>query len=132
LTHAKEFGIDLFLNTAISFTSDLTNDEFKEITLPMGYGRNVTMILKELFNNVLRHSGARNVNASAFLNDDNSVSVVVEDDGKGFDIETIKSGNGMRNINNRAKKISGVIETRSSLNEGTSVTLTIKKIPYLH
>ena len=132
LTHAKEFGIDLFLNTAISFTSDLTNDEFKEITLPMGYGRNVTMILKELFNNVLRHSGARNVNASAFLNDDNSVSVVVEDDGKGFDIETIKSGNGMRNINNRAKKINGVIETRSSLNEGTSVTLTIKKIPYLH
>jgi len=132
LVHAKEFGIDLFLNTAISFTSDLTNDVFKEITLPMGYGRNITMILKELFNNVLRHSGARNVTATAFLNDDNSISVVVEDDGKGFDMNTVKSGNGMRNINNRAKKINGVIETRSSVNDGTNVTLTIKKIPHLH
>ena len=132
LTHAKEFGIDLFLNTSISFTSDLTSDSFKEITLPMGYGRNISMILKELFNNVLRHSGAKNVNGTAFLNDDFGICIVVEDDGKGFDINTIKSGNGMRNINNRAKKINGIIETRSSVNEGTSVTLIIEKIPHLN
>jgi len=132
LTHAKEFGIDLFLNTAISFTSDLINDKFEGITLPMGYGRNITMILKELFNNVLRHSGAKNVKASAFLNDDRNICITVEDDGKGFDMNTVKSGNGMRNINNRAKKIKGVIETRSSVNNGTIVTLTIKDIPQLH
>jgi len=132
LTHVKEFGIDLFLNTAISFTSDLTSDKFKEIILPMGYGRNITMILKELFNNVLRHSGAQNVKASAVLSHDNYISIVVEDDGKGFDMATVKSGNGMRNINNRAKKINGVIETRSSINEGTSVTLVIKQLPPLN
>jgi signal transduction histidine kinase len=132
LTHAKEFGIDLFLNTAISFTSDLTSDTFKEIILPMGYGRNITMILKELFNNALRHSGAKNVKASALLNGDNNIYISVEDDGKGFDMNTIKSGNGMRNINNRAKKIKGAIETRSSINNGTSVTLIIKDIPQLH
>jgi signal transduction histidine kinase/ligand-binding sensor domain-containing protein len=132
LTHVKEFGIDLFLNTAISFTSDLTNDTFKEIILPMGYGRNITMILKELFNNALRHSGAQNVKASAVLNHDNYISIAVEDDGKGFDMATVKSGNGMRNINNRAKKINGVIETRSSISEGTSVTLVIKQVPHLH
>ena len=132
LTHVKEFGIDLFLNTAISFISDLTNDTFKEIILPMGYGRNITMILKELFNNVLRHSAAKNVKASAFLSHDNNICILVEDDGKGFDMDTIKSGNGMRNINNRAKKINGVIETISSVNKGTTVTLTIKQIPHLH
>jgi len=100
--------------------------------LPMGYGRNITMILKELFNNVLRHSGAKNVKASAFLNRDNNICIIIEDDGKGFDKGTVKSGNGMRNINNRAKKINGVIETKSSVNEGTSVTLIIKDIPQLH
>ena len=73
-----------------------------------------------------------NDRASAFLNDDNYICILVEDDGKGFDMDTIKSGNGMRNINNRAKKINGVIETRSSINEGTSVTLIIKDIPQLH
>jgi signal transduction histidine kinase/ligand-binding sensor domain-containing protein len=132
LIHMKEFGIDLFLNTAISFTSNLTNDIFKEVTLPMGYGRNITMILKELFNNTLRHSGAKNVKASAFLNHDNNICIIIEDDGKGFDMNTIKSGNGMRNINNRAKKMNGVIETRSSVDEGTSVTLIIKWKPHLH
>ncbi len=132
LTHVKEFGIDLFLNTAISFTSDLTNETFKEIILPMGYGRNITMILKELFNNTLRHSGAQNVKAAALLNQDNYLCIVVEDDGKGFDIGTVKSGNGMRNINNRAKKVNGVIDIRSSVNEGTSIALTIKRIPHLY
>jgi signal transduction histidine kinase/ligand-binding sensor domain-containing protein len=127
----KEFGIDLFLNTAISFTPDLTDDTFKEITLPMGYGRNIIMILKELFNNALRHSGAKNVKASAFLTEDNNICIITEDDGKGFDMNT-KSGNGMRNIINRAKKLNGRIETESSVGKGTTVTLVIKRIPDLH
>ena len=38
----------------------------------------------------------------------------------------------MRNINNRAKKMDGVIETRSSVGEGTIVMLIIKKIPHLY
>jgi len=98
----------------------------------MGYGRNITLILKELFNNTLRHSGAKNVNAYAFLNQDNHICITIEDDGKGFDMNTIKSGNGIRNINNRAKKIDGVIETRSSPGKGTTVTLIIRKIPHLY
>jgi len=132
MLHIKEFGMDLFLNTAISFTSNLTDDTFKEITLPMGYGRNITMILKELFNNALRHSGAKIVKVSAFLTEDNHICIITEDDGNGFDMNTIKSGNGMRNIINRAKKLNGTIETTSAVGEGTTVTLVIKKIPDLH
>jgi ligand-binding sensor domain-containing protein len=132
MLHIKEFGIDLFLNTAISFTLNLTDDTFKGITLPMGYGRNIIMILKELFNNALRHSGAKNVKASAFLTGENNICIITEDDGKGFDMNTIKSGNGMRNIINRAKKLNGIIETKSSVGEGTTVTLVIKRIPDLH
>jgi len=132
MLHIKEFGIDLFLNTTISFTSNLTDATFKEITLPMGYGRNITMILKELFNNALRHSGAKNVKVSAFLTGDNNICIITEDDGKGFDMNTIKSGNGMRNIINRTKKLNGTIETKSSVGEGTTVTLVIKRIPDLH
>jgi signal transduction histidine kinase len=132
LIHVKEFGIDFFLNTSINFTSDLTDDIFREVKLPMGYGRHITLVLKELFNNALRHSGAKNVSASAFLNQDGQLSIIVKDDGKGFDMNAIKSGNGMRNTNNRAKKIDGEIETKSSPGEGTIVTLLIKKIPNLH
>jgi len=127
LIHIKEFGIDFFLNTAISFTSNLTDDVFKGLILPMGYGRNITLIFKELYNNILRHSGAKNVRASAFLNQDNDICITVEDDGKGFDMNTIKSGNGILNTNIRANKVNGVITTRSSIGEGTTVALIIKR-----
>jgi signal transduction histidine kinase/ligand-binding sensor domain-containing protein len=132
MLHIKEFGIDLFLNTDISFTSNLAVETFKEITLPMGYGRNITMILKELFNNSLRHSGAKNVKASAFLTEDRDICIIVEDDGKGFDMNTIKSGNGLRNLINRAKKLNGTIEVKSLAGEGTTATLVIKRIPDLY
>jgi signal transduction histidine kinase len=132
LTLIKEFGIDLFLNTPINFTSDLTDDVFKEIILPMGYGRNIILVFKELFNNSLRHSGAENVKAVAFVNRDNKICITAEDDGKGFDADTIKSGNGLRNINNRAKKMNGVIEISSSIGRGTSITLVIYQLPTLH
>lgn len=129
MLHIKEFGIDLFLNTDMNFTSNLTVDAFKEITLPMGYGRNIIMILKELFNNSLRHSGAKNVTASAFLTDDNNICIITEDDGLGFDMNTVKSGNGMRNMINRAKKLNSTVETSSSVGHGTTVTLLIKRTP---
>lgn len=132
MLHIKEFGIDLFLNTAISFTSNLTDDTFKGVTLPMGYGRNITLIFKELFNNTLRHSGAKNVRASAFFNQDSDICITIEDDGNGFDMNSIKTGNGMQNINNRAKKMNGTIETKSSMGKGTTVTLVIKRVPDLH
>jgi signal transduction histidine kinase len=38
----------------------------------------------------------------------------------------------MRNINNRAKKLNGVIETKSPVGEGTTVTLVIKKVEQFH
>jgi len=132
LTHIKDFGIDIFLNTAINFKSTLADDKFKEVTLPMGYGRNITLICKELFNNILRHSGAKNVNASSFLDQNNNICITIEDDGIGFDIHTVKSGNGTRNISNRAKKMNGVIVTKSIVGEGTIVTLTIEKMQNLY
>ncbi len=132
MLHIKEFGMDFFLNTDISFTSNLTVEKFKKITLPMGYGRNIILILKELFNNSLRHSGAKNVKASAFLTEDNDICIIIEDDGKGFDINTIKSGNGLRNIINRVKKLNGTVEIKSSAGKGATATLVINRIPDLH
>jgi len=132
LNHINEFGMDLFLNTSISFTSTLTDDRFKEIILPMGYGRNITLICKELFNNTLKHSGAKNVNASAFLDKNSNICIIIEDDGNGFDTHNIKSGNGTRNINNRAKKMNGIVIIRSTVGKGTMVTLVIEKTSNLY
>jgi len=131
LNHLSEFGIDIFLNSPISFLPDIMVNEFNTVTLPMGHGRNISMIFKELFNNALKHSDAGNVMLSTELNADKDICIMVEDDGKGFNLEHVKKGNGLKNINNRAEKINGVIVISSSENKGTRTTLVLKGYKHL-
>jgi ligand-binding sensor domain-containing protein/signal transduction histidine kinase len=131
LNHLSEFGIDMFLNTTISFLPDVMIDKFKSITLPMGYGRNITLIFKELFNNTLKHSEAGKVSLSTKLNAEKDICIILEDDGKGFDREHVKKGYGLKNISSRAKKINGEIDIRSGENKGTRTTLILREYKHL-
>ena len=57
-------------------------------------------------------------------------SLTINDNGKGFDIETPKNGNpfsggnGFRTMRNRAKRINGQLKITSSLGKGTTIVLT--------
>jgi signal transduction histidine kinase len=47
----------------------------------------------------------------------------IHDDGQGFDTTRSYIGNGLNNMQKRAKEINGKLEIISSANEGTTVTL---------
>lgn len=131
LNHLSEFGIDMFLNSNISFSPEVTVNEFSNVTLPMGYGRNITLIFKELFNNVLKHSEAGNVVLTTEVSAARDICIIMEDDGKGFDPEHVKKGYGLKNVCNRAKKINGEIDIYSTKNTGTRTTLILKDYKHL-
>src|SRR5882757_7715097 len=74
-------------------------DEQKEIF--------ILRILQEAINNVIRHSGAGSLNISLTY-ENNSLTMIIHDDGKGFDtavIETQKNTSGLSNMRKRAKMI---------------------------
>jgi len=131
LNHLSDFGIDMFLNSPINFSSMITVNEFSEITLPMGHGRNITMIFKELFNNALKYSEAENITLSTEVNRDSDICIILTDDGKGFDPEHTKKGFGLKNVNKRAKKINGTLHINSAENKGTQIKLVLKGYKHL-
>ncbi len=125
LNHLYYFGTDLFSNTGIHFEFAEPDQGLKKIRLPMEYSRNITMIFKELMNNVLKHSEAGNVSLRIHVDDD-KVIMKLTDDGKGFNSEASHSGRGLVNTRNRSTRIKGDLEVDSN-EKGTTTTLIIQK-----
>ncbi len=82
-------------------------------------------IVQELLNNTLKHAQAKNVNIELNQFDD-EINLIYEDDGKGFDMSSIKSdGIGLQNMNNRISSINGHIEFDSKPGSGTTAIISV-------
>lgn len=81
-------------------------------------------IAQELLNNIVKHAGAKTVLVQLMEND-GRVGLTVEDDGKGFDPEKVKSapGVGWLNIRSRVEYLGGTLDVRTSPGGGTSVSV---------
>ncbi len=88
--------------------------------------RNIFLIYKEILNNIITHSQAKNckINIKSTLN---LLMLEISDDGIGFDINNLKRINGLVNIEGRAKKINAEIQINSVVGKGTSISLIIYK-----
>jgi two-component system NarL family sensor kinase len=93
-------------------------DEQKEIF--------ILRILQEAINNMIRHAEATRIEIILSYVD-NNLSLLIRDNGKGFDTSTIKksSSSGIGNMMKRAKMIGAVYEIQSVEQLGTSITITI-------
>ena len=92
----------LFINFKYS------GDESK-LTMPPETKVMVYRIVQEQVNNIIKHSGA--TNASIVLKvKDHKLTLIIEDNGKGFEIKTTKKGLGLRNIYNRVNAYGGKIK----------------------
>ncbi len=109
-----------FLNSVgISFrvkNIDKTND----IKLPMDYKQNLLLIFKEGINNAIKHSNCKKIILEANIRGD-VIEMTLIDDGKGFDEKEIEAGNGMKNMEARAKKIGGKFRYKSEPDKGTTI-----------
>ena len=81
-------------------------------------------MIQELVNNSIKHSGCKKIIIQLSKNEDN-IQLIVEDDGKGFDVAKLKeiSGMGYQNLNNRVGYLKGNINTKSNQENGTSVLI---------
>jgi signal transduction histidine kinase len=86
-------------------------------------------IVQEAVNNAGKHGGAKNVTIVMSKNDD-SLSLVIADDGKG--ITTTQSGTGgvgFHSMKYRARDLGGTLNIKSSANEGTIISCEIPLHP---
>jgi signal transduction histidine kinase len=83
---------------------------------------NLTMAVKEALHNIIKHAHAKEVQMKIVL-DDSEASVVVQDDGRGFDLGSVESGSGLGNLKHRLETVGGSAEVFSSKGCGTVVHL---------
>ncbi len=81
-------------------------------------------ILQEQMNNIVRHAEACKVSIELF-EEDNFISLIITDDGNGFDTGTVKRGQGLKNINSRAELQNGSAEIISHPGKGCKLKVQI-------
>ncbi|MEQ1799828.1 MAG: sensor histidine kinase [Lacibacter sp.] len=83
-------------------------------------------VLQESVNNVIKHSGASELELS-LIKDADGISATIEDNGKGFDSKNLseKAGIGLKNMKARVEYLKGTIDFDSSPGKGTLVAIHI-------
>ena len=81
-------------------------------------------IVQELLNNTLKHAGATEALVQ-LVREDSRLSILVEDNGKGFDVSILDSakGAGWTNIRSRVDYLKGAIDVHTEPGKGTSVSM---------
>jgi signal transduction histidine kinase len=116
------FANELCVPAGINF--EFTKNGFEEgIKMPMEMRRDLYLIFKEAINNAVKYSGCHSINAAINCKD-HQLEMHISDDGNGFDINTIKKGNGLSNMQKRTAAHGGTFTITSSAGEGTEITVT--------
>ncbi|MBS1663811.1 MAG: sensor histidine kinase [Bacteroidetes bacterium] len=131
------------LNTALKdFCNDITGSGALTVTYqsmgledgkPIDQTTSITIyrIVQELINNSLKHASAKTAIVQVSRGDNDTLSITVEDDGKGFDTTALKTsgGIGWTSITNRVEFLKGKWDIQSTPGKGTSVLI---EIPLTH
>jgi signal transduction histidine kinase len=104
-----------------SFTAP---DTLPSTPVAMELRQDVYLVYKELLQNVVKHSNASavavEVGYSAPI-----LTLVVRDDGDGFDVERANLGNGLGSMRRRAERHKGKLRLESRIGEGTVARLEV-------
>lgn len=126
LHRIRDFGQDLFGDTDIDFVFSGTDEHWREYRLPMDVSRNLIMIFKEAMNNCLKYAQATCVTLDAAIDANDILYLQLRDNGKGFDEQEIRRGNGLNNMAIRAKRLGGTLNIASRKGQGTTLNLSFK------
>ena len=125
--YIAHFANELFEGGAIRCRLDLPHD-LPARPLPPDVRHNIFLVVKEALTNALRHAGAREVLVRAEATAQ-ALEIVVQDDGKGFDINGQRRGNGLGNMRRRMQAMGGSLSIESRAGQGTTVRLRLHFAP---
>ena len=117
-----------FIEKAKSATENtefiLKNDINQDIKFTSLIGVNIFRVVQEAINNAIKYADASEVKID-ISEENNQISIVIKDNGKGFDINTVSLGNGLSNMEKRMSEIGGKVKIDSTINSGTNITFSI-------
>lgn len=107
-------------NIKITFTKSLADERFpSEIELTL------YRIAQELFGNAAKHSGATAIQLLLTKESGGWLVLSFSDNGKGFNMDNVKQGFGLKNLQSRVQFINGKIHIYSKPQNGTLTTIKV-------
>jgi signal transduction histidine kinase len=117
----RTYGIHVNADLSLIDTIQLSDEQRVQLT----------RVIQEIFNNIRKHSHAKNVVLNCMVKE-NILMLSIEDDGIGFDPEKDYKrkyhGNGLVILKDRIQSIEGNLHIQSSYNEGTKIEIQIPSV----
>jgi signal transduction histidine kinase len=121
LLRMRNFAYALLGAKNIDYEFD-ANEEIHNLKLSMEVRRNLYLIFKEATNNLAKYSEASQAMFSITGNKD-QLTMLIRDNGKGFDMEKQTEGNGLKNMRKRAVEIGAQLLIEAFPGKGTQIQL---------
>lgn len=125
IAHLRAYVLSLneHHNCGISITT--STSETNNVTLSAGLRRQLFLIVKELLQNAVKHSGAKQIIANMDVKDQKNIHINYYDNGKGFALNEITRGNGLNNFKKRTKDLNGLVNIDSSPGKGCHIQIIL-------
>ena len=91
--------------------------------MDMEFRQHIWLIFKEILTNSVRHAEPSRVDVILSVQS-GKLTLVIQDDGKGFDVKNTAKGNGLASIQKRAAQINADVELNSEKDFGTRWVIT--------
>ncbi len=106
-------------NISLHFSAD---ERLTHTILPLEHRKNIYLVFKESVNNAVKYAEANNIHVQLHCNG-KKITLLVKDDGKGFDAALVRPGNGLKNLHLRAAEIKGTLTVEAIPGKGVTVQL---------
>ncbi|MEP7361019.1 MAG: GAF domain-containing sensor histidine kinase [Chloroflexota bacterium] len=118
-TLAAEFRANTLIDLELTIDPNLAE-------LPRDHEAHLLSITREALSNIARHSNATRATINLAITD-GSVTLVIGDNGRGFDISAARGARqrGLGNLRARAEAVGGKLELASTAGAGTMITATL-------
>ncbi len=130
----QEFGLEMALSqickeiSILSHINVIFDSQIASQELDKRIATYVFRIAQEALNNAVKHSGASEI-IMTLIGNERMISLMVQDNGKGINLETPceQNGRGLSNMCERVKLLNGLIDISNGEEHGTIVSV---KIPF--
>ncbi|WP_420317785.1 tetratricopeptide repeat-containing sensor histidine kinase [Ekhidna sp.] len=127
----KHFGLEAAIKQLTEAVSSARNIQFKlslQIDkIPSDAGLEIYRIIQELVNNTLKHAECTRVHLE-ITHIDQSINIIFEDNGIGFNKNEFQAGLGLKNIENRVEKLEGELTIDSKPGKGSTFIIEIPNL----
>jgi len=124
LERLQQYGLDMCSAKNMQFKMETTVKN-SIVDLPSEQLYHLYLFIKEAINNAAKYSEA-NLLRLTLEEKKSLLEISIIDNGKGFDIASIKRGNGLTNMQKRADELGAVFSIQSKAGEGCLIALKVK------